>query len=142
MITLHESTATSFTTLGIGALSDVLAGVVVEEINGEYELTFQYPTTGRRYNEILNRRIVMVKPNPHSSPQPFRIYSISKPVNRIVTVNAAHLRYDLADYPVNEFTANSPQDAFTKLKANAQVPHNFTFNSTAKIGRASCRERV
>ena len=76
MITLHESTATSFTTLGIGALSDVLAGVVVEEINGEYELTFQYPTTGRRYNEILNRRIVMVKPNPHSSLQPFRMYSL------------------------------------------------------------------
>jgi len=131
MITIHESTAISFSSLGLGSLPDCVGGVVVEEINGQFELTIQYPITGRRYNELQLRRIIRCKTNPYGTPQPFRIYSISKPINRIVTINAAHLSYDLSGYPVNEFKATSPTDAFTKLKANSQVSHNFTFNSTA-----------
>ena len=39
MITLHESTEMSFTTNGLGALSDAITCEVTEERNGELELT-------------------------------------------------------------------------------------------------------
>ena len=37
MITLHESTETSFTTNGLGTLSDAITCEVTEERNGEFE---------------------------------------------------------------------------------------------------------
>lgn len=130
MITLHTTGSTSFTNLGLGSLSDVISCPVVEEINGLFELSMEYPITGIHYSDIQLRRIIYCKPNPYTKPQPFRIYSISKPINRIVTINACHISYDTSGYPVNEFTSNSAVDAFAKLKSNAQVYHPFTFNST------------
>lgn len=130
MITLHKAESTTFTSLGLGVISDMVGGVVVEELNGAFELTMKYPTTGIRYKDFQLRRIIYAKPNPYAKPQPFRIYSISKPINRVVTINACHISYDLTGYPVNEFKGTSPSDTMSKLKSNAQVPHNFTFNST------------
>lgn len=49
MITLHESTEMSFTTNGLGALSDAITCEVTEERNGEFELEMEYPVTGIRY---------------------------------------------------------------------------------------------
>lgn len=132
MITLHRSGALSFNTLGIGPMNDFISGVVVEELNGMYELTMEYPFNGTRYKELKLRQIIYAKPNPYSSPQPFRIYSISKPINRKVVVNASHISYDLSGYPVNEFTAKSPSEAMNKLKSNAVSTHPFSFNSTSK----------
>lgn len=130
MITLHRAESTVFASLGLGVISDMIGGVVVEELNGIYELTIKYPTTGVRYKDFQLRRIIYAKPNPYSKPQPFRIYSMSKPINRVVTINACHISYDLTGYPVNEFKGTSPSDTMLKLKSNSQVQHNFTFNST------------
>ena len=63
MITLHESTEMSFTTNGLGALSDAITCEVTEERNGEFELEMEYPVTGIRYKELQLRRIIMAKPN-------------------------------------------------------------------------------
>lgn len=52
MITLHESTETSFTTNGLGTLSDAITCEVTEERNGEFELEIEYPVTGIRYKEL------------------------------------------------------------------------------------------
>ena len=56
MITLHESTEMSFTTNGLGALSDAITCEVTEERNGEFELEMEYPVTGKRYKEKKLRR--------------------------------------------------------------------------------------
>ena len=131
MIILHEANTTNFTTLGIGSLPDYSNAIVTEELNGTYEVVFDYPVDGLRYKEIKNRRIVVCKPNPYSDPQPFRIYSITKPINKIVTVNAAHISYDLCGYPAVPFKATSPRDAFAKLKSASLVQQPFEFNTTS-----------
>ena len=59
MITLHESTEMSFTTNGLGALSDAITCEVTEERNGEFELEMEYPVTGIRYKELQLRRIIL-----------------------------------------------------------------------------------
>ena len=77
---LYDSTATSFSTFGIGALPDAISPHVVEERNGEYTLELQYPVDGINYEHIGMRSIITAKPNPNKAPQPFRVVRISKPI--------------------------------------------------------------
>ena len=129
MITLHESTETSFTTNGLGTLSDSITCEVTEERNGEFELEMEYPVTGIRYKELQLRRIIMAKPNPYSDLQPFRIYAITKPINGIVTINAEHISYDMSGYPVSAFAADSVQNAFINMKSASAVTCPFSFST-------------
>lgn len=134
LIRLYESTETEFTTNGIGGLPDATKCTVKEERNGSFELTMAYPINGKHYSDISLRRIIFAKPNPYDDPQPFRIYSITKPINGIVTVNAEHISYDLNGFPVAPFEANNIQEAFTKLKTQSAstfaCPFTFSTDKT------------
>lgn len=127
VIRIFESTATEFETNGIGYLPDVISCEVVEERNGEFELTMKYPTTGVRYSELEMRKLLVVKSNPYSEPQPFRIYEISKPINRVVTVYAEHISYDMSGIPVKPFEATAVGGALEGLKHYSAVNCPFTF---------------
>lgn len=117
----------AYTTNGLGTLTEATSCKVVEERNGEYELVLDYPITGKRYNSIKLRAVIVAKPNPFSYPQPFRIYSISKPINGIVTINAAHISYDLSGFSCSPFTAASVGLAFVTMKQKCPVDCPFTF---------------
>lgn len=127
LITLFESTDTDFSTNGIGALPDAITCTVTEERNGAYELEMTYPITGVRYNEITERRILLARPNPYASLQPFRIYAISKPMDGTVTVNAEHISYDLSGYTVSPFSASDVVSALATLKMSSDVECPFDF---------------
>lgn len=127
MIVLFESVSTEFITNGLGALPDAISCVVTEERNGEYELEMEYPITGKRYSDLLLRRIIVAKSNPYSDAQPFRIYSISKPINGVVTINAEHISYDLSGIPVSPFSSDSVVSALVKMKEASTVPCPFAF---------------
>lgn len=129
MIRLFESTATVFSTNGLGVLPDAILCTVTEERNGEYELEMDYPITGKRYSDIELRRIIVAKPNPYSDSQPFRIYSISKPINGIVTINAEHISYDLSGYPVSQFSAYSANESFIKMEEACEIACLFSFST-------------
>lgn len=79
------------------------------------------------YDEIRFNRIIVAKPNPYATPQPFRIYSISKPIDGLITVNAQHISYDLSGVSVSPFSASSLADAFVKIKSKAVGFCPFTF---------------
>lgn len=96
LIRLYPSNASSFTTNGLGALSESLEAIVTEEKNGIFELQVIYPMTGARFADIELGKILTCKTNPYDDIyQPFRIYSISKPIDGKVTINAQHISYDL-----------------------------------------------
>ena len=116
---LFSSTATDFSTYGLGALSDAISCEVEEERNGKYELTMEYPLTGIHYDEISLRSIILAKPNYLDDPQPFRVYQIDKPINGVVTFYARHWSYDLSDIPVQPFEAAGIQSAMNGLISNA-----------------------
>lgn len=84
----------AFKSLGLGNLDETIAGIVIEEINGKFELEMEYPISGRHYDKIQLRNIIFCKPNMYDEPQPFRIYSITKPINGVITINAEHASYD------------------------------------------------
>lgn len=124
---LYESTESTFETNGLGVLSDTISCQVVEERNGIFEITLEYPLTGIRYQEIKQRRIIFVKPNPYEDPQPFRIYRITKPLSGRITVYAQHISYDLSGVPVSPFSSGSVTGALSGLKTNAAVTNPFGF---------------
>lgn len=132
VIRLFESTATEFTTNGLGVLSSAIKCEVVEERNGEFELTMEYPIDGHKYSELALRRLIVAKPNPFDDPQPFRIYSITKPMNGRVTVAAEHISYDLSGYVVRPFTAGRVDDALIQMHASSitNCPFNFDTDKT------------
>ena len=124
---LYSPTTTSFTTGGIGKLIDAGSCIVTEERNGSYELEMTYPITGHLYDEIKQRSIIFAKPSPAQSEQPFRVYRITKPLNKVVTIYAAHISYDLSGIPVKNFTSQSVQAALTALTTYSVISNPFTF---------------
>lgn len=132
MIILYEYTETAFTNNGLGCLNDATSCVVSETLNGEYELEMEYPVNGIHYSDIQLRRIIFAKPNSYDREQPFRIYSISKPIGGLVTVNAEHISYDMSGLPVRgaiEHYAWYVNDVFDHIKNNSVYPCPFTFSS-------------
>ena len=140
LIVLYDHDEEAFTSNGLGALPDAASCTVTEERNGGYEVEMEYPLTGSHFSDIQKRRILYVKPNPYDDPQPFRIYSITKPINGIVTVHAAHLSYDTSGSIVKLFPADagSASAAMSYLK-NFSVPSTpFTFfTNVGKSGTMS-----
>lgn len=126
MIRLFESSDTTFTTQGLGVLNAIRCHVI-EERNGIYELEMEIAFLDTHYPDIALGCLILAKPNPYEDAEPFRIYQISRPLNGIVTINAAHWSYDLSKYAVRPFTASSITQAMTRLKSYSveTCPFNF-----------------
>ena len=94
---LYPANSTSFTTFGLGTLTDTISCEVTEERNGVFECILKYPITGQHYKLIAKERIIKAKPNDTGEPQAFRIYRMTKPLDGVVTVYGQHISYDLAN---------------------------------------------
>ena len=125
---IFDSIETTFTTNGIGVVSDAVSCLVTQTLNGSYELQMTYPVTGMRFDSLQLRNIIVASVDPLSNEQPFRIYRITKPLNGLVTVYARHIAYDLDGIVDAPFTAESLADTLTGLVANAagNCPFSFT----------------
>lgn len=130
---LFASTATTFTTNGIGRLADAISCSITEERNGIYELTMQYPISGIHYSELAEEKILYAQPRPGGSNQAFRIYRISRPLNGVVTVDARHISYQLNKVVVMPFTAGSCAAALTGLKTNSVGSCPFDFSTDKSV---------
>lgn len=124
---LYDSAESDFSHGGFGFLSDCVQCDVTEEANGEFELFVRYPIDGIHFEDVATRRIVKARIDKDRDPQLFRIYSISKPMSKIVTIRAHHISYDLSGIPVSPFSASNAQDALAGLKQNAAVACPFDF---------------
>lgn len=133
---LYSSTETAFTSNGLGVLNDAVSAVVREERNGAYELTMEYPADGIHFSDISARCIILAKPNPTDSPQPFRIYRITKPIGGIVTIYAQHISYDLSGVAVSPFSANTLAEAIAKMQSNA-LPSDQPFTLTTDMNKGT-----
>ena len=137
---LFETTATTFTSEGLGRLTEALNCTVLEKLNGEFELTMDYPAAGLMYAELIQDRIIVADAARDLKAQAFRIYKISKPLGGRVTVNAAHISYDGNYIPVGQFTATGFAAAAAGLSSNSLETNPFTLtthditNTTTEFG--------
>lgn len=132
MIRLFEKTATIWTSQGLGEIGATRC-LVTEERNGMYECEMDVPITDKHYVDIALGCLILVKPNPYEIAQPFRIYQISRPLNGLVTVNAAHLSYDLSKIADQPFTASSVTETMVRLANNAVGSCPFTFQTDKSV---------
>lgn len=133
---LYDREEQFFTSNGVGRLADCINCTVTEERNSVYECEFQYPITGRFFNDLEVGAYVMVSHDEDGDLQPFEIYKISKPINGICTYSAWHLSYKLRTMVAQPFTAESCLDTMTKLGQNIPQFHRFTF-TTDKVVTSS-----
>ena len=125
---LYEANETAFTTQGLGALADAVSVSVSRVINGKDELTMVYPSTGIRYADLANDRIIFAQPEYKKTSQPYQIYKITKPLNGLVTVYARHVGSQRAAYiPVTPFSAGTLTEAFNNLPSHLVETSPFTF---------------
>jgi phage minor structural protein len=131
---LYPANATTFSTFGLGVLTDTISCEVTEERNGVFECLLKYPISGQHYGLITKECIVKAKPNDTAADQAFRIYRITKPLNGIVTIYGQHISYDLANVPVLPFSteSRSPQLILSQLLSGDTRFTGWTDYSDAK----------
>lgn len=126
---LFAPSATTFTTNGLGTLTDCISCSVKEERNGEYELEMAYPVSGQHFSDIEISGIICAEPARGRTRQPFRIYKITRPINGKVKICAQHISYQLTHIPVFPFSAQSLDHALDGFLTNAAQPCPFTFTA-------------
>ena len=124
---LYESTETQFTSNGLGRLVDTISAVVTEERNGVYELEFEYPISGEKYELIKEGRIVAVTHDETGDIQPFILYKRTATIDGKVKFNAHHMSYRLSNIVVKPFTASGIVDAMAQIVPNSMNPNPFVF---------------
>lgn len=136
MITLHESNSIDFlNNNGLGILKDCTSAEIVEEINGEFSITVEYPAEGRLCKELIEERIIVSEVG-YGELQAFRIKQISETLKN-KKIYATHIFYDLSDnllediYPKN-LNGNS---ALNWILSKTQYEHKFTGFSNVDVSK-------
>ena len=140
---LFDKKATSFNTNGIGQLSETLTCTSHGIRNGLDEITLTYPCSGKLFKQITEGCIIYAKPDEKRNPQPFRIYSISAPMDGIVTYNAEHKSYELSGNPIKptEISLSTAEAAIDTILKNAVLTHHYKAHSdivTMKTASYKC----
>lgn len=126
---IYSSNTTDFTNNGYGFLTDVLSAYVIEELNGDYYLSFTYALNGILSEYIVQDNIVRCKVE-GGTIQPFRIKRVVKDFTKI-EVYAQHIFYDLLN---NILLDTSPtnltcQSFGTWILSKTNFATNFTYYS-------------
>ena len=123
---IYLSNETDFTNNGLGFLTDLVSAKVIDELNGNYELNFEYMVNGNLSEYIERENIIKCKVA-DGTEQLFRITNITKNF-KTIQVTAKHIFYDL----INNFLADTyPQNKngqnFLKhILDNTNFANNFT----------------
>lgn len=123
---LYEANETAFVTNGIGMLQCTECKVT-EERNGIYECEFSIPTTALHYEDIEIGRVVLAPHDEKKDLQPFVIYRKSLPIDGMVTFNAHHISYKLANVILAPFTASGILDTLNHFESSVLTANPFTF---------------
>lgn len=132
---LYAKNETAFTSNGKGRL-ECISCKVTEERNGVYECEFEYPITGKLYDELLDGGIIACWHDDKHDVQPFDIYKHSAPINGIVTFNAHHISYRQSRLIATPFSASSCAEAVSKIAANTSPTNPFTYWTDKSVSSA------
>lgn len=136
---LYYGNETSFTSNGIGRLTEMISCQVTEERNGIYEVEFEYPADGRYYSLLVSmveayaagirnsQGIIACIHDDKHDVQPFDIYSFSAPIDGIARFYAHHISYRLGNMILKPQEAHSAADAIDNLERYQSGADTFTF---------------
>lgn len=90
---IYDKTETNFTTNGLGFLTDIINASVIDELNGEYSLTFEYPMNAKNGDKLVEDNIVKCRVA-DGSQQLFIITNVVK-TYQTYKVSCRHIFYKL-----------------------------------------------
>lgn len=102
---------------------------ITEELNGIYELEFNFLQTDRHFNDLKVGGLLKATVNEQQDEQIFRIYYVSKPINQVVNVKAQHISYDLNKVPVEPFTATGSVNVKNGMVSHMMGTYPFTMTT-------------
>lgn len=123
---LFSPGTTVFNSNGLGRLSDAISCHVVEERNGKYELSMEYPVDGVHFSDIEVSAIIYAVPADGKGSQPFQVYKVEKLISGKARIYAEHISYQARHIPVMPFTASIASDAMYRLKYFSAIENPFT----------------
>ena len=125
--------------LGLGLLTDSISPVVIEERNGAFELEMKYPVTGALFGDIQTSSWIKATSCMGGSPQLFRVYKISKPIDGICEVNAEHISYMLNYAVCSPFVASGKNcaEVLALIKSNMCLASSYPFTLTVGTDKTS-----
>ena len=141
---LYEKGTTDFSKNGLGYLTNVLNASVVDALNGEYSLTFEYPINDAMASELVEDRIVKCQVS-DGTQQCFVIKTITKNFSKM-TINCSHLFYLLLDdfvddtYPQN--LSPKPFLEWVLTRANYSLPFTATSDITSTKSARYVRKNI
>lgn len=129
MISVYDSKEIAFTNNGLVVLSDTISCLIVEELNGMYECTLEYPLDSHgKWQYLVEENVIK------ADGQLFRIYKKVKTLSS-VKINARHIFYDLLENMCEDDRLTNEDGARAlewTLDDNCQYPHPFT--NTSDLG--------
>lgn len=134
----------------IGLLSDCIKCEVLEERNGEFELTLIYPSNSELLEGLDKENIIISDANDFLKNQKFRIYNTRKLMSNRIEVRARHISFDLAhdwidtisidnqpcEYVLNTIFRNSQHSTHYRGYSDIVMSANYTMN------KANCIEAI
>lgn len=111
---------------GLGKL-EIISGTDTEELNGIYEAEFTCLMTEKYFDQLHVEGLVALPTE--KGEQIFRIYYISKPLNKVVTVKCRHITYDLTKTIVQPFEATGSAAAVAGIMSNVMTATPFTITT-------------
>ena len=134
---LYEKGTTDFTKNGLGYLTNVLSASVIDTLNGEYSLKFEYPMNDILSNEIIEERIVKCKVS-DGTQQCFIIKNVAKTYDKLV-VSCTHLFYLLLEDVVDDaYPQNlNPKTLFDWVLARANYQLPFTTTTDVSVQKTA-----
>lgn len=115
---------------GVGVLNDCIRAEVPEDLNGKFEMSFEYAADGIHADQIVPNAIIKAKPNYTDDPQLFEIYKVGKTINGKFAVYAQHVSYRLSGKVITTGSAGSCVAACALLETAAG---NFTINTDKTV---------
>lgn len=126
---LYWSTEKTFTSNGVGRLTDALSCYVEEERNGIFELELEYPATGPLEPYLKKGMIISATHDDTKTRQPFVIYRRSAVIDGKITVNACHITYGASNVIVGPFGTGSISGVISGIASHLLTGNEFTLAS-------------
>lgn len=131
---LYDKAETVFASNGKGRLVDCISCSVTEERNGIYEAEFEYPVSGKLFNELItNGGTIGVIHDDNHDIQPFDIYGSSAEINGVVTFYAHHISYRLNNVILSPYTAENVSDAVAGISTHCLTLNAFSFSTDKDV---------
>ena len=96
-------------------LPDVVSIGVTEERNGAFDLEMTYLYHGENAAQIVCEAFIMAVPQRGQAEEPFRIYSVTTPIDGILSIKAHHISYDLDGAVLQPFSKTGLPNILTEI---------------------------